>query len=268
MKRILLIPATLLALSSAHSFGSQTSTARAWVILQQGLKSHRAEERANAVHALRLLPHNPRAQEMAENALTDQCPTVRAAAARALGPMGSVSSAPKLKAVLNDKEPAVVLAAARSRFMLGEREEPYEIDYEVLTGERKSANGFVKSQINELKDPKADAMIGVETGIGFVPFGSEGYELFKRIRKDEHTPVREAAAKELAADRDPKIDAALAKASSDKQWRVREAAVVAIARREDPKLLHVITPLLDDKSEVVRYEASATLLRLSGKAPE
>jgi hypothetical protein len=166
MSRILLILATLLALSSAHSFGSQTSTARAWVILQQGLKSHRAEERANAVHALRLLPHNPRAQEMAENALTDQCPTVRAAAARALGPMGSVSSAPKLKAVLNDKEPAVVLAAARSRFMLGEREEPYEIDYEVLTGERKSANGFVKSQINELKDPKADAMIGVETGIG------------------------------------------------------------------------------------------------------
>jgi HEAT repeat protein len=55
---------------------------------------------------------------MAENALTDQCPTVRAAAARALGPMGAVSSAPKLKAVLNDKEPAVVLAAARSLFML------------------------------------------------------------------------------------------------------------------------------------------------------
>ena len=79
---------------------------------------------------------------MAENALTDQCPTVRAAAARALGPMGAVSSAPKLKAVLNDKEPAVVLVAARSPFMLGEREEAYEIDYEVLTGERKSAHGL------------------------------------------------------------------------------------------------------------------------------
>jgi hypothetical protein len=42
----------------------------------------------------------------------------------------------------------------------------------------------------------------------------------------------------------------------------------ATARREDPNLLHVITPVLDDKSEIVRYEASATVLRLSGKAAE
>ena len=62
---------------------------------------------------------------MAESALTDQSPAVRAAAARALGPMGAVSSVPKLKAVLNDKEPAVVLAAARSLFLLGDRKEVY-----------------------------------------------------------------------------------------------------------------------------------------------
>jgi len=130
---------------------------------------------------------------MAENALTDPSPTVRAAAARALGPMGAVSSVPKLKAVLNDKEPAVVLAAARSLFLLGDREGAYEIDYEVLTGERKSAHGFVESQINELKDPKVVAMMGVETGIGFIPCGGEGYELFKRISKDDRTPVREAS---------------------------------------------------------------------------
>ena len=201
---------------------------------------------------------------MAENALTDQCPTVRAAAARALGPMGAVSSAPKLKAVLNDKEPAVVLAAARSLFMLGEREEAYEIDYEVLTGERKSAHGFVKSQINELKDPKADAMIGVETGIGFVPFAGTGYEVFKRISKADGSPIRAAAARELATDRDPKSGAALVTACSDKKWRVRAAAVDAIANRGDPALLNAITPVLDDKSDIVRYDASAAMLRLSG----
>jgi hypothetical protein len=128
--------------------------------------------------------------------------------------MGAVSSVPKLKAVLNDKEPAVVLAAARSLFLLGDRKEAFEIDYEVLTGERKSAHGFVQSQMKELKDPKVVAMMGIETGIGFIPFGGEGYEVFKRISKDDRTPVREAAAKELATDRDPKIDAALAKACS------------------------------------------------------
>src|SRR5260370_11074268 len=163
-------------LSAAPSPGPQTPTERAWLILQEGLTSNRAEKRANAVHALRLLPHNPRAQTMAENALTDPSPTVRAAAARALAPMGAGSSVPKLKAVRKDKEPAVVLAAARSLFLLGDRQEAFEIDYEVLTCPRKSAHGFVESQINQLRDPKVVAMMGVETGIGFVPFGGEAYE--------------------------------------------------------------------------------------------
>ena len=173
---------------------AQGTASRAWLILQQGLTSNRAAKRANAVHALRLLPHNPRAQKMAESALTDPSPKVRAAAARTLGLMGSVSSVPKLKGVLNDREPVVVLAAAHSLLLLGESAEVYEIDYQVLIGERKSANGFVQSQMNELKDPKAVAMMGLETGIGFVPFGGEAYEAFKRISKDDHTPVRAAAA--------------------------------------------------------------------------
>jgi len=178
--------------------------------------------------------------------------------------MGAVSSVPKLKAVLNDKEPAVVLAAAHSLFLLGDREEAYEIDYEVLIGERKCADGFVESQMNELKNPKVVAVMGVETGLGFVPLAGTGYEAFKRINKDDGSPIRAAAARELATDRDPKIGAALAKACSDKKWRVRVAAVDAIANREDPVLLNAVTPVLDDKSDVVRYDASATVLRLSG----
>jgi HEAT repeat protein len=251
-------------LPAAPPYRSQAPTARAWAILQQGLTNKSAGKRANAVHALRLLPHNPRAQEMAESALIDPSPKVRAAAARALGPMGAESSVPKLKAVLNDREPALVLAAAHSLFLLGDREEVYDIDYQVLISERKSADGFVESQMNELKNPKALAMMGFETGIGFVPFGGEAYEAFKRINKDDGTPVRAAAAKELATDRDPRIDAALARACSDKKWPVRAAAAFAIAKRDDPALLKVITPVLDDKNDIVRYDASATVLRLSG----
>jgi HEAT repeat protein len=202
---------------------------------------------------------------MAEGALADQNPNVRAAAARALGPMGAVSSVPKLKAVLDDKEPAVVLAAAHSLFMLGDREDSYEIDYEMLIGERKTADGFVASGVNELKNPKAVAVIGFETGLGFVPFGGDAYEVFKRARKDGRTPVRAAAVRELATDRDPKIRAALARACADKQWRVRAAAVDAIAKIEDPALLNAITPVLDDKSDIVRYDASAAVLRLSSR---
>jgi HEAT repeat protein len=257
------------SLAAAPSNDPQTPTEKAWLILQQGLVNKRVEKRANAVRALRLLPNNARAQEMAENALANPSPKVRAAAARALGPMGAVSSLPKLKEALNDREPAVVLAAAHSLFLLGDREDSYEIDYEMLIGERQTADGFVASGMNELKSPKGVALIGFETGLGFVPFGGAGYEVFKRASKDDHTPVRAAAAKELAKDTDPKIDAALARACSDKKWSVRAAAVFAIAKRDNPALLNVVTPMLDDKSDVVQYDASAAVLRLSsGKTGE
>jgi HEAT repeat protein len=108
--------------------------------------------------------------------------------------------------------------------------------------------------------------MGLETGIGFMPFGGEAYEVYKRVRKDDVTPVRVAAAKELIADRDPKVDAALTKACSDRNWSVRAAAVFAIAKRGNPSLLNVITLLMEDKSQTVRYEAAAAVLRLTGAA--
>jgi HEAT repeat protein len=247
---------------------SAPSPARAWSILEQGLTSNRAAKRAKAVHALRLLPHDPRAEEMAVRALTDPNPNVRAAAARCLGPMGAVSSVPRLKSLLNDRAPNVVLAAAHALYLLGDRADVYDVDLELLTGERKSADGFVKAQINELHDPRVVATMGFETGIGFVPFGGEAYEVFKRASKDDRTPVRVAAVKELATDRDPKIDAALTRACSDKKWLVRAAAIYAIAKRDDAALLNAITPALQDKNDIVRYEAAAAVVRLSGVKPK
>src|SRR5438552_252619 len=161
----------------------QTPAERAWLILQQGLANKRAEKSANAARALRLVPDNPRAQMMAESALADQSPNVRAVAARALGLMAAVSSVPKLKAVLDDKEPAVVLAAAHSLFLLGDREDSYEIDYEMLVGERKTADGVMASEVNELKDLKAVAKIGLETGLGLGQCGGAGYEVLQRASK-------------------------------------------------------------------------------------
>jgi HEAT repeat protein len=66
---------------------SQTASTNAWRILEQGVGNKRAAKRANAVHALRLLSHNPRAQQRAERLLADPDANVRAAAARALGSM-------------------------------------------------------------------------------------------------------------------------------------------------------------------------------------
>ena len=87
--------------------------------------------------------------------------------------------------------------------------------------------------------------------------------MYKRVRKDDVTPVRVAAAKELIADRDPKVDAALTKACSDRKRSVRAAAVFAIAKRDNPSLLNVITRAMEDRNEIVPFEAAAAVLRLS-----
>jgi len=60
---------------------SEAPTERAWLILQKGLSSKRAAKRTIAVHALRILVRNASAQDMAEQALADPDPKVRAAAA-------------------------------------------------------------------------------------------------------------------------------------------------------------------------------------------
>jgi HEAT repeat protein len=163
-------------LVAAAASAAEAPAERAWHILQEGITSKRTARRTNAVPALRIVVHNPRAQDFVEQALADPDSKVRAAAARTLGPMEAVSSQPRLKGLPNDKEPFVVLAAAHSLFLLGDRGEVYDIDYEVLSGERKSADGFVASQISEFRDPKAVAVMGLETGIGFMPFGGEAYE--------------------------------------------------------------------------------------------
>ena len=69
---------------------------------------------------------------------------------------------------------------AHSLFLLGHREEVYDIDYQCSP-----VCGFVESQMSELRDPKAMADVGLETGIEFVPFGSSTTEdqlVRRRIR--------------------------------------------------------------------------------------
>jgi Asp-tRNA(Asn)/Glu-tRNA(Gln) amidotransferase A subunit family amidase len=107
--------------------------------------------------------------------------------------------------------------------------------------------------------------MGLETGIGFMLFGGEAYEVYKRVRKDDVTPLRVAAAKELIADSDPKVDAALTKACSDRKWSVRAAAVFAIAKGDHPALLNAIPPLMKDKNEIVQFETAAAVLQLSNE---
>ncbi len=241
---------------------AQTPVDRSWAALNTGLGDKSAETRAKAVRALGLITNNPKAQQLVEAALKDAKPEVQAAAAEALGQMGAKSSVPKLMVAVKSPDTEVVFAAANALFTLGDPR-AYDIYYAVLTGERKTGEGLVDSQMKMLKDPKAMAQIGVQAGLGFIPFAGIGMSVFKTATKDDSSPVRAAAAQKLIRDPDPKTAQALMTAASDKKWLVRAAVVDAIAKRGDASLLKAVWPLLSDENEIVRFSAAATVLRLT-----
>jgi HEAT repeat protein len=252
----------MLSLSASPPAPRTSSVDQAWSILQAGADSKNADQRAKAIHALALLTANRRAQEIAEKALADASPDVRIEAATSLGQMGAISARPKLRAALEDKEAKVVVAAANALFTL---KDPvaYEVYYALLTGERKSSNGLLQSELDTLRNHKAVEKLALETGVGFVPFGGIGWEAWKTVTRDDISPVRAAAAEKLARDPDPMTTEALAQSCSDKKWRVRAAVVNAIAKRGDPGMLPDLQPLLEDTNDTVRFDAAAAFLRLS-----
>lgn len=242
---------------------SQPPLDNAWTILQGGLSDKSTSNRSTAVRILGLLDYNPKALDLALQALSDQKPDVRTAAAAALGDMKAQSAIPKLKDLANTEEdPAVILAAAHSLIELGD---PlgYNVYYAILIGERKSGQGLLDQQKKMLSDPKKMARFGFEQGIGFVPFAGIGYNAFKLATKNDSSRVRAAAAEVLAQDPDPKSGEALVTAASDKSWIVRAAALDAICRRGDPDLSPKIEFALNDDKSVVRYTAAAAIIHLA-----
>lgn len=236
---------------------------KAWNILREGLKDTNSDKRAKAARALGLLTGSAEAEKAAILALKDEKPNVRQAAAVALGSMHAEKAAGNLEEALGDSEPSVVLAAANSLLLLHD-DVGYDTYYEVLTGERRASKGLIKEQLDSLKDKKKVAQMGFEEGIGFIPFGGIGYEIFKTVRKNDSSPIRAAAAKKLAHDPEPDAGEALVKASADKDWKVRAAALDAIALRDDASLVPGIASALDDKNDVVRFTAAACVAHLSG----
>ena len=257
-----LTSAVLAAFLCLPAIPASAQPARAWQLLEEGLKSDKVETRTAAAHALGLMAGNARARQLAEWVLSDQHESVRAAGAEALGQIGLPAAAAALKQALKDDSAEVVFSAASALFELKDPT-AYEVYFAVLTGERKSGEGLIQSQLDLLKDPQALAKIGFETGIGYIPFGGIGYKAVKAFTADKTSPVRAAAAHKLIRDPDPRSGQALVNALKDDKWMVRAAAVNALARRDDRRQVGIISPLLADEHESVRFNAAAATVRLS-----
>jgi|SRR5579862_7675095 len=235
---------------------------RAWQILDDACTGDKAGDRATAILVLGLIPNDSKSTRLAQKALTDDRPEVRAAAAAALGNMQSRTSIPKLRAATEDQDPTVVLAAAHSLDLMHDNS-AYEVYYEVLNGERKAKKGLIASQASMLHDPKKMAELGFEEGIGFIPFAGIGWGAIKAIRKDDSSPVRAAAARVLARDPDPATTQALTEAAGDNSWIVQVAALEALAKRGDPSALPTVVHYMSDDKSAIKFTAAAAVIHLS-----
>jgi HEAT repeat protein len=240
----------------------KTPKEEAWQIIEDACVGDKTGDRATAILVLGLIPKDVRSARLAEGALKDEKPEVRAAAAAALGNMASRASIPKLRAAMEDQDPSVVLAAAHSLDLMHDSS-AYEVYYEVLNGERKAGKGLIASQASILHDPKKMAELGFEEGIGFVPFAGIGWGAIKAIRKDDSSPVRAAAAKVLARDPDPAATKALAEAAGDKSWIVQAAALEALAKRGDPSALPTVEQYMSDEKNPIKFTAAAAVIHLT-----
>jgi HEAT repeat protein len=240
---------------------TQSTVDKAWSILRDATSDSSADKRARATQSLGLVSGNAEAETMALKALKDEKANVRSAAATALGSMGALHANKPLEAALQDDDPGVVLTAASALLMLKDRA-GYEIYYEILTGERKANKGFVKGQLSTLKDKKRMAEIGLDEGIGFIPFAGIPYGVLKAVLKDDTSGVRAAAARKLAEDPDPGTGEALEDALKDKNWVIRAAALEALSQRGDAASASKVIPLMDDEKEEVKFRAAACTLHL------
>ena len=255
------------------SLGSRQSTAQvaaqqqAWNILVEGAHGSNMDKRANAIQALGLDSGDPAAVQLAEDALGDKEAHVRAAAAKALGSLGSPESVLKLENLLTDKDISVALAVGHALVQL-KSNSGYDVYYSLVAGVRKGSTSPITEELNQMKTLSRAVRFAFDQGVGFLPYGGYGMEAVHAWKKRSTAPTRAAAARELAGDPDPRSGRALAKAVSDKDWSVRAAAIEAIAKRGDTALLVDIVPAMSDRKDVVRYSAAAAVLRLGRIAQE
>ena len=244
----------------------ETPQEKAWGILQAGLSEHATKKRAAAVEALGFLTGSARAVELAEKALTDKKPAVRAAAAIALGQIGTEASIPPLKIAMRAKDNRVAFAAADSVISLGDPA-GYDLFSKALLGERKNSEGWTAEKVRLITDPGALMLLGFGSALRYVPFAGYGKLVWQELSKDYVSPVHIAALKRLANDPELRIGGELVKAASDKHPAVRLAALAAITRHGDPGLISAIVPHMADKKAAVRYVAAAAVLKLSALVP-
>lgn len=254
---------------SAYAAGISTQQVEgtAWAILEKGLHDSKVANRIAAVDALTTMGANSRAITLARSALSDNDPAVRIEAINRLSDMGVRDVVPEMKALLQDKSPEVVFAAARALASFGTTD-GRDVLIEVVTGERKVSSGLVRSGVAWARQgggsPFTLAMIGASEAASLLlaPYASVGVVAMKELLTDHHGPDRAISAESLGSDGSERVVKVLVQALRDKNWTVRAAAADALGRSGARNTVADLMPLLRDKKPTVRYMAASSIIRL------
>jgi HEAT repeat protein len=249
--------------------------AAAWKLLKQGAASEKARDRSDAISALAVLDESRTGISLIAAGLKDKETNIRVLAATSLAEMKARSAIPQLKDALDDDSPEVSFAAAQALWKMGDRS-GRDILYAVLSGERKTKPGLVKSKMNKMRqdmhDPKSLALIGVNEASGaFLGPFSMGVSFIEEYARNNGAPVQALCAKLLSSDDSRDTVNELRDALGDKNWAVRAAAARALAKLGHPEAVPQLRNMMQsDKEQPARFAAAAAIIRISplkGNAP-
>jgi len=173
-----------------------------------------------------------------------------------------------IRALLDDKEPQVAVAAASTLWKMGDHSGE-DILVAVADGERKASAGLIDSTrhtiTSDLHNPSTIARIGALQGASMLlgPFGF-GITAYEYIHKNGADTSRPLAIELIAQSKTKPIHDELINALTDKDVGVRAAAAKALGDYHDKATAAAIANLFYDPKPPVRLTAAAAYLRASG----
>jgi HEAT repeat protein len=224
--------------------------------------------RIQALAALGNLGSNSRAAKLITEASKDPNLDIRTGAILAAGQTKNRVLIPRLRELLDDKEPQVAVAAASTLWKMNDHSGE-DLLVAVVDGERKSSAGLVDSSLHtastDLHSPSTLARIGALQGASMLlgPFGF-GITAYEYIHKNGGQSARTAAIDLLSQTKSKDIHDVLVAALTDKDLGVRAAAAKALGDYRDKTTAAAIANVFYDPKPPVRLTAAAAYLRSSG----
>lgn len=240
-------------------------------LLEEAVKHKDPEVRRQATVAFGLLPVNDALNAHLATLMSDGDVPVRLAAVAALADLAGPAQIRLLEGALEDKAPEVAFAAARVLYTL-KRPSGRTALLAVIEKEAKTESGFftreMRSYTRQLRTPTSALLFAFRQGIGFAPVPGLGYGVNAALSmlSESEFSGRAVAVLALAADKDPKVRAALREALNDEDWPVRAAAIHVMAETNQAALRSRMHELLDDKKNQVKFRAAAACIRLARPA--